>query len=114
MSNPLSAARAAVGAVLDGIGVPVHLYPPANPTGPYITILPDSPWLTPKGHVRLQITVNTPNLNNAATLERVEQTTSDVLAALQGIPFGVGEVTAPTIDPTSNLLTAIVPVLTRP
>jgi hypothetical protein len=113
MTNPLTTARTDLAAILAGLDIPVHMYPPGTPTGPFLTILPDSPWLTPRGHVRLQVQVCAPNLNNQSSLERVEQTLSDVLTVLQATPLGVGEISPPTLDPTAGLLTAVVPVLTR-
>ena len=112
-ANPLTLARHAVAEALSGVGAPVHATPPGAISGPCV-------WLTattcdPHGRVTVQVTVASPTPGREASIETVEQVAFEVQMALAATRLlGWGEISAPTVDKDSGLLTRTVQASIRP
>lgn len=113
MTNPFKAAREAVAASLGGVGVPVHPTPPGAVSGPCA-------WLTAmsmdaRGRVGVLITIAAPTPGGVASIEAVEQAAYDTHLALRSAQMlGWEEISPPTVDKDSGLLTRTLIASIRP
>ena len=96
-------ARTTLAAALAGTGLKVYAVAPAVPTTPSVTIVPDSPWITPRRigsnlnyevRFRLLVTIN-PRKNDTAQLN-AENAVDAVLAAIPN-GYTVSSVGSPTL-----------------
>lgn len=115
-SNPLTDVRQLVAGVLKAadLGVPVHTYPPGSVVGPCVVLYAGSPWLTPRGHVAINVTCYAATTTNQGALARLEQLCWDVQTALAAAGnVGWGELSEPRTDTTSQLTSATIQTVTR-
>lgn len=115
--NALTEARQKLAAALmkADLGVTIHTYPPGTINGPCIALYAGDPWLTPRGHVSINVTVYAQTSTNQGAVQRLEQLAWDTLTVLSVVGgFSWGEFSAPQVDQTSKLASCTITTVTRP
>lgn len=119
MTNPLTDARATIAAALAAMadleGVPVHDSPPGTVAGPAAIVLwPGEPWLVPRGHVTIDVTAYAGTAaGTGAALARLEDLIATIRVALYTAALSAGDVSAPRYVAEAGHVHATIPVRLR-
>lgn len=116
--NALTEAREAVEGALSAAtadsGVKVHTLPPTAVQPPCVVILPGSPWITPRGHVSLEVTAYANAAQGQGSgIARLEELVTFVRDALNSAGLPTGDVDAPINDTNAGVLSAAMPITVR-
>jgi len=110
----LGDARTHVAAALAGVGVPVHDQPPQTVSPPCVVVIPGSPWIAPRGHVRLDVVAYAnPAGGNASALTALEGLVEAVRAGLNAAQIVYGDTDPPEVEAQAGVLSALTPATIR-